>query len=85
MYTQSMVTKVQKWGNSLGVRLPRSAAQEAGVRVGSEVDVRASNGGIALVPVRPKRYRLRDLLAKVKSSNRPAADDFGGPVGKEIL
>lgn len=79
-----MVRKIQKWGNSLGVRLPKAAALEAHVSVGSEVDVTVANGEIIIRPVRKPKYRLEDLLKGMTPENNHPEVDFGGPVGKEI-
>lgn len=80
-----MITRVQKWGNSLGVRLPRAAALEAGVREGSEVDVTASGGRIVVRPTKPARPRLRDLLAAVKPGNVHSEVSSGARRGRELL
>eukprot|EP01032_Pedospumella_encystans_P038962 gene38962-44171_t len=44
----TMKVKVAKWGNSLGLRLPKSAAESAGVRVGTELDLTVDGGGFRL-------------------------------------
>lgn len=80
-----MVTKVQKWGNSLGLRLPKSAAQEVHVSNGSQVDVRVKNGEIVVRPVKRALYRLREMLAAIKPGNIHAEIDAGGPRGRELL
>ncbi len=80
-----MITKVQKWGNSLGVRLPKAAAQEAGVSAGSEVDVSAVEGRIVVRPLSPKRPRLRDLLAGIRRDNLHAEAFLGAARGREQL
>lgn len=57
-----MITKVQKWGNSLAVRIPRSTARDTHLGLGAEVDVVSEDGRIVMAPVRLKRIRLDDLL-----------------------
>ena len=79
----AMITKVRKWGNSLGVRLPKAAAQEAGVGDGSAVDVTAEDGRIVVRPV--TRTRLRDLLAGVTPGNVHAGAWPDAPRGRELL
>jgi antitoxin MazE len=76
-------TKIQNWGNSLGLRIPRALAVEAGVRAGSEVDLSIQNGDLVVTPARRRKYRLKDLLEKVTARNVHAEVDTGGPVGKE--
>ena len=79
-----MQTKIQRWGNSLGLRIPRSFAEEAGVIAGSEVDLSIRNGDLIVKPARRRTYRLRDLLAKVTPRNRHAAVRTGRAVGREV-
>ena len=56
-----MVTRVQKWGNSLALRIPQSFAMQAKVTAGTAVDIAVEKGQLVVRPVR-QRYRLRDLL-----------------------
>ena len=77
-------TKIQQWGNSLGLRIPRAFAQEAGVEAGSEVDLSIQRGELVVKPTRRRRIRLSELLRKVTPRNIHAGMDAGGPVGKEV-
>lgn len=79
-----MQTKIQKWGNSLGLRIPRSFAKEAGVEAGSEVDLSLRNGDLVVKPARRKRYRLKDLVRKITPRNLHDEVDTGRPVGREV-
>ena len=76
-----MNVTVKRWGNSLAVRLPRAAAEKAGVTEGSTVELEASEGKIVVRPVH--HYRLRDLLAKVTRSNVHEEVPTGPRVGRE--
>ena len=78
-----MRTRIQKWGKSLGLRIPRSFAEEAGVEAGSEVDLSIRRGDLIVKPVRRKEYRLKDLLRQMTSKNIHAEVDVGAPVGRE--
>lgn len=78
-----MLTKVQKWGNSLGLRIPRSFAADAKVGPGSVVDISLVRGGLMVRAARPRKYRLADLLRGISKRNLHAAVDAGGPVGRE--
>jgi antitoxin MazE len=78
-----MLTKVQKWGNSLGLRIPRSFAADARVGPGSVVDISLVRGGLLVRAARPKRYRLDDLLKGITKRNLHAEVDAGSPVGRE--
>ena len=79
-----MLTKIQRWGNSLGLRIPRSFAREAGVEAGSEVDLSIHDGDLVVKPARRRTYRLGDLLRKVTSKNLHTEVDTGEPVGREV-
>jgi antitoxin MazE len=76
-------TKVQRWGNSLGVRIPRSVAAAARLQAGASVEIAPVAETIVIRPVKPLRYRLSDLLKGIKRGNLHAAVDTGGPVGRE--
>lgn len=56
--------KVQKWGNSLAVRIPRGFAAQLGVNRGSEVDLVLTPGGLVVKPI-AQQYTLSALLAKI--------------------
>jgi antitoxin MazE len=76
-------TQVAKWGNSLGLRLPKSVALEAQLAEGDTVDVSVDNGAIVIRPSRP-RYTLDDLVARITSRNRHGESDWGSPLGHEV-
>ena len=78
-----MNTRIQKWGNSLGLRIPKSFAAEAGVAEGSEVDLTVEEGRLLVTPLRQRKYDLSDLLREVKPDNLHKPIDSGGPVGRE--
>lgn len=77
-----MRTRVQKWGNSLAVRIPKPFAEGAGLRPSSEVEVSLERGEVRLSPVRP-RWKLQQLLAGVRKKNLHAEVDAGPAVGRE--
>ncbi len=77
-----MRTRVQKWGNSLAVRIPKPFAEGAGLRPSSEVEVSLVKGEVRLSPVRP-RWTLRQLLAGVTKRNLHAEVDSGQAIGRE--
>ena len=79
-----MVTRIQKWGNSLGVRIPKSFAEEARVGVGSPVDLSVEKGHLIVRRVPAPSYRLRDLLARVTRKNLHEEITWGDPVGREV-
>jgi antitoxin MazE len=75
-------TQISKWGNSLGLRLPKSVATEAQVEEGDTVDVSVKNGAIVIRPSRPS-YTLAELVAKITPRNRHREIDWGATVGDE--
>ena len=79
-----MLTKVQKWGNSLGLRIPKSFAEEASVKEGSAVDLSVSEGQIVIRPVHQDRYQLEELLAEVTEENLHSEVSTGEPQGREV-
>jgi antitoxin MazE len=79
-----MQTKIQKWGNSLGLRIPKAFAAQAGVEAGSEVDLSVEDGKLIVRPTRLPRYDLKDLLRGVTAKNSPKEVETGEPVGREV-
>jgi antitoxin MazE len=73
---------VSKWGNSLGLRLPRSLAVQLGIRSGQEVNVVAVGAKLIVEPVAPN-YRVEDLLANVTPEAMRGAFDWGDDAGRE--
>ena len=78
-----MITKIQKWGNSLGLRIPKSFAEEAEVEPGTAVDLKVVDGGLVVRPLRRRKYRLASLLRKVSAKNLHHEVSTGEPVGWE--
>lgn len=69
-----MKAKVAKWGNSLGIRLPKPLAEELALKAGGEVDLSREGTRLIIqkVPTRKiPRYRLEDLLAQIKPGDKP--------------
>jgi antitoxin MazE len=77
-----MPVTLQKWGNSVGVRLPRPMLEQVGMREGEQVDVLVEGDHLV---IRRKRPPLADLLARCESGNRPEAIDWGPDVGREVI
>lgn len=78
-----MQTKIQRWGNSLGLRIPKSFAAEAQVEAGSTVDLSVENGELIVRPVTRRTYALHALLAGINAYNLHEPVDSGEPVGRE--
>ena len=75
-------TQIAKWGNSLGLRLPKSVALEAQVDEGDRVDVSVKHGAIVIRPSRPT-YTLEKLVGKITPRNRHDESGWGMPIGHE--
>ena len=78
-----MITTIQKWGNSLGLRIPKGMAQCARVREGTTVMLAVSNGRLVVAPLEARGYELDTLLAGVTRKNLHVAVETGDPVGRE--
>jgi len=81
-----MLTKIQKWGNSQGLRFTKHILNEAQIEVGDEVEVSVQDGAIIVKPAtRIKgKYNLKELVAQMPDDYRPHEEDWGTPVGKEV-
>ena len=79
-----MQAKIQKWGNSLAVRIPKALASETGLDKDSAVEIRVVDGQLHIVPVQTTEYELEDLLNAVTAENRHDEVDTGDAVGNEV-
>ncbi len=71
---------IKKWGNSLGLIIPKIIAKDLDIKDGTSVEVQELNGNIV---ISPKKYKLSDLLEKIDESNKHEETDFGKAEGKE--
>ena len=78
-----MRTRVQKWGNSLALRIPKSFAIEAGIQRETPVEVSLADGKLLITPVARPGPSLRQLLAKVTKENLHHEVDTGPARGNE--
>ena len=79
-----MRSRVQKWGNSLAVRLPKSFAAEAGIDKDSPVDIVVEDRKIVLQAAHDDVPSLEDLVSRITKRNRHAEVRTGPSVGKEV-
>jgi len=81
-----MITKVQKWGNSQGLRLSKALLSDVDIDVGDAVDVAAHQGALIVTPVRRVRggHDLRDLVRRIPKGYKAEELDWGSPVGSEV-
>lgn len=80
-----MKTTAQKWGNSLAIRVPKSIALQAGLKVKDALDIEVREGVVLLRPHLRRVYKLEDLVKRMTPRNMHKELDFGGPVGREAL
>lgn len=79
-----MRVSVARWGNSIGVRIPRDVARAAGLDEGAKVDISAEDGRVVISLARP-RYDLATLLADMDPAALREAFEWGPEVGREIV
>lgn len=79
-----MSVRISKWGNSLGIRIPKAFLQSTGLAEGSEVEIGISGGRLVLTPV-AREYDLEELAGQITAENRHGETDWGTPVGHEIV
>jgi antitoxin MazE len=78
-----MKLKIQKWGNSLALRIPKALAIEANVELGSTVELSLSNGELKIKPIEDREYTLEELLSGITAENIHDEVTTGIPQGKE--
>ena len=79
-----MHVQIQKWGNSLAIRIPKSFAKQIKVDQGSFVDLSTVEGKLIAKPLDKKEYSLEQLLAGVTEQNLHTEIDTGSAIGKEV-
>jgi len=79
-----MKTKVQKWGNSLAVRIPKAFAEEIGLEPQTAVDVSIEEGRLVVSRSQPTSMKLEDLLQRITPDNLHREFDTGTAVGNEV-
>lgn len=80
-----MLTRMQKWGNSYAVRLPKAVVQETGFKEGETLQVEVVKRHIRLRRPVKREYSLDELVAGINRSNLHGEVDFGVPEGREAF
>lgn len=78
-----MLTKVQKWGNSLALRIPKAFALDAQLENNSEVEISLVEGRIIIKPISSPQWTLDELLSGITSENMHEEIDTGDVMGSE--
>jgi len=79
-----MKAKIQKWGNSLALRIPKPVAEELGMAQDSLVDLTMTKKALVVTPAVEATLCLADLLKRVTPENLHGEEDFGSPAGREL-
>jgi len=79
-----MFTKVQRWGNSLALRIPKAFALDAQLESDTVVEVSLVDGQIIIKPIAAPNWSLEQLLSAVTSDNIHHETDSGDAVGNEV-
>ena len=81
-----MITKVQKWGNSQGLRLSKGLLSGMQISVGDAVEGAVRDGPLVVTPVRRGRggRDLAELVARIPGGCGPGELDWGPPTGEEV-
>jgi len=80
------MTRVQKWGNSQGIRISRELLAQADIDVGEAVQVSADGGRLVVTPARLVRggVSLEELVGRIPRDYRPGEIEWGPPAGGEV-
>jgi antitoxin MazE len=76
--------QIAKWGNSLGLRVPRDVAARVGLTEGARVDVEASDDGRIIITRSRRRFTLEELVAEMTPDREHVLED-DGPQGEELI
>jgi len=79
-----MEAKVKRWGNSLGIRIPKSFSAQAGITDGSDIELQLEGDKITIVPIHKNEYTLDELLSRVSEDNIHYEIKTNGPLGNEV-
>lgn len=81
-----MLAKIQKWGNSQGLRLAKNLLADAQLNIGDEVDIKVKDGIMLVIPAKKirGRHNLKDLVSRIPENFQAGEIDWGEPVGKEV-
>ncbi len=78
-----MKVNVQKWGNSLAIRIPKAFAEETRIQLGTAVDLSVQDNTIVIKSISDNEVTLQELLSQITDDNQHREIDTGAPIGKE--
>lgn len=80
-----MKARIQKWGNSMAMRIPKHMLEEMGLSADQEVELSIVDGELRVRPLRSaSAYNLEDLVKGITTSKRHTLVLDEGPVGREV-
>ncbi len=79
-----MKTRIQRWGNSLALRIPKSFASEVGIQKETSIELLVSDGKLVITPLVESGFTLKGLLAKINNNNLHHEIDTGKAMGNEL-
>lgn len=77
-----MESKIQKWGNSNGVRIPKAIMEALNLKQNDIVEI--TNNGDKIVIAKSSKNTLKERIEKYNGPNLCSDFEWDGPVGKEI-
>jgi len=80
-----MTTKIQKWGNSLALRIPKSFAEAINLKAGTNINLKLEKNRLVVSKDKKQNYKLNELLLKISDKNIHKEIDYGKPAGKELI
>jgi len=80
-----MLNKVQMWGNSLAIRIPKAIAENINISQGTQIEFSLNEGRIILTPIKGPKYSLNELLDGINNNNLHNETETGLPLGNEII
>ncbi|MEZ6061954.1 MAG: AbrB/MazE/SpoVT family DNA-binding domain-containing protein [Planctomycetaceae bacterium] len=79
------MSTIQKWGNSLAIRIPQTLARQLSVEEGAAVELQVRSRELVIRPIRAKKLSLHELLKNCRPSQLHGETDFGADVGFEVV
>lgn len=79
-----MPVTLHRWGNSVGLRVPKPLLEQLGLKEGAEVDLKVEGTRLVIEPISRRRYTMAELLEGFTRDDQPGEVDWGRPVGREI-
>jgi antitoxin MazE len=79
------MSTIQKWGNSLAIRIPQTLAGQLSVDEGAAVELQVRGGELVIRPIRSKKLSLCELLKNCRPSQLHGETNYGEDVGLEVI